>query len=247
MEELLHRLVGDFLSVLRDVAPVVVAVLVFQIVVLRKGVPNPGSIAIGFVAVIIGLQIFLMGLDMGIFPVGESMATHFAHPDMLEEVLFFAFFMGYSTTVAEPALLAVALKAEEITAGGLKSFALRNAVALGVGAGITLGVWRIFEGDPLWAYILVGYVLALTLTMFAPKEIVPLAYDSGGVTTSTITVPLVAALGIGLATNIPGRDPLMDGFGLIAFASVFPMISVLGYSIIAKHKKTKTMTVTEED
>jgi hypothetical protein len=196
-------------------------------------------IAVGFIAVIVGLYLFLVGLDLGVFPAGEAMAIKFARPDAKISALFFAFCIGYATTIAEPALLAVALKAEEITAGGLKSFALRNAVAIGVAVGLTVGVWRIFAGDPLWVYIFVGYVIALILTLYAPKEIVPLAYDSGGVTTSTITVPLVAALGIGLATNIPERNPLIDGFGLIAFASVFPMISVLGYAIIAEYKNIK--------
>ncbi len=171
---------------------------------------------------------------MAIFPVGESMAEKLSRPELKGWALAFAFCIGYSTTMAEPALLAVAGKAEEISAGALPSFYLRNAVAIGVAVGLTLGVYRILSGDPLWLYILIGYLIAVVLTFYAPKEIVPLAYDSGGVTTSTITVPLVTAIGIGMATNTPGRNPLIDGFGLIAFASVFPMISVLSYSIIAK-------------
>lgn len=229
---LTQKIISDFFSVVTDVAPVAIVALFFQLVILRSPLPYPKKIAAGFLAVITGLYIFLIGLDMSIFPVGAAMAERFAQPDSRGWAILFAFFIGYAATIAEPALLAVAMKAEEITAGGLKSYALRNVVATGVAFGLATGVFRIFTGHPLWIYILSGYAVALILTYFAPKEIVPLAYDSGGVTTSTITVPLVAALGIGLATNVPGRSPLIDGFGLIAFASVFPIISVLSYSII---------------
>lgn len=231
MMPLLQTALSDFLSVARDVTPVLVVVLFFQFAVLRKPIANPQAVITGVVAVVAGLYIFLLGLDMGIFPIGTAMAEDFARPENKIWAFLFAFCMGYSTTMAEPALLAVAQKAEEISQGSLPSFYLRNAVALGVAFGLTLGVYRIFSGDPLWVYILAGYVVTIALTFFAPREIIPLAYDSGGVTTSTITVPLVAALGIGLAQNTPGCDPLIDGFGLIAFASVFPMISVLGYAI----------------
>ncbi len=232
------NLVSDFLSVLRDVAPVAVVVLFFQLLVLRRPLPNPKSIFSGFLAVIVGLYLFLIGLDIGIFPLGEEMAKRFSHPDTQSLAVIFAFCMGYSATIAEPALLAIATKAEDISAGGLRSFALRNAVALGVAVGLTLGVYRIITGGTLWIFILSGYVVAIFLTFFAPKEIIPLAYDSGGVTTSTITVPLVTALGLGLAQNIPGRNPMMDGFGLIAFASVFPIISVLGYAVFIRWMNT---------
>ncbi len=232
--EFLATIGRDLLSVLRDVMPVLLVILFFQFAVLRKGLPNPRMICLGFVAVVVGLYVFLVGLDMGIFPVGKDMAEKFSHPDKRMWTLAFAFCIGYSTTMAEPALMAVAQKAEEISSGGLPSFYLRNAVAIGVAFGLSLGVYRIFSGDQLWVYILVGYIITVILTFLAPKEIIPLAYDSGGVTTSTITVPLVAALGLGLASNIPGRDPLIDGFGLIAFASVFPMISVLSYAIVIK-------------
>jgi len=235
----LHSLAGDFLAVIRDVAPVLVVILFFQFVVIRQRLPNPRMIALGFAVAMAGLYLFLIGLDMGIFPIGEAMAKKLSHPGRRVWTAVFAFSIGYATTMAEPALMAVAAKAEEISAGGLPSFYLRNAVALGVAVGLSLGVYRIFTGDPLWVYILLGYVVTVILTFFAPREIVPLAYDSGGVTTSTITVPLVAALGLGLATHTPGRDPLIDGFGLIAFASVFPMISVLSYAIVAQtiHRK----------
>ena len=240
---LLQKITTDLLSVSSDVAPVVVVALFFQFVILRRKLPYPKMIAGGFVAVIIGLYLFVLGLDLSVFPIGEALAQKLAQPGREVWALFFAFAIGYAATIAEPALLAVAVKAEEATSGGLNSFALRNAVAIGVAFGLTLGVFRIFSGDPLWLYIMSGYIVTLILTWYAPKEIVPLAYDSGGVTTSTITVPLVAAFGIGLATNTPGRNPIIDGFGLIAFASVFPMISVLSYSIfvamINKNKKPR--------
>jgi hypothetical protein len=238
MIDILLTILKDLLVVLRDVAPVLVVILLFQYMVIKKPIPNPKKIAIGFAAVIAGLYLFILGLDIGIFPIGEAMAEKLSHPDKRVWCIVFAFAIGYSATMAEPALMAVAAKAEEISAGGLPSFYLRNAVAIGAATGLALGVYRIFSGDPLWLYILAGYVIAIILTAIAPKEIIPLAYDTGGVTTSTITVPLVTALGLGLASNIPGRSPLIDGFGLIAFAAVFPMISVLGYAII-NDRKTK--------
>ena len=237
MMRMLQTVGSDFLLILRDVMPILAVVLFFQFAVLRRRLPNAKRVAFGFFLMVVGLYLFLVGLDIGIFPIGESMAEKLSHPDKRVWTLLFAFCIGYSTTMAEPTLMAIAAKAEEISAGGLPSFYLRNAVALGVAAGLVLGVYRIFSGDPLWVYILCGYVVTVILTFIAPREIVPLAYDSGGVTTSTITVPLVTALGLGLAANIPGRNPLIDGFGLIAFASVFPMISVLGYSIIANVKQ----------
>jgi len=235
MMDFLFTVGSDFMSVFRDVAPVLAVVLFFQFMVLRQRLPNPRMICIGFSAVILGLYLFLVGLDMSIFPIGEAMAEKFSHPGRRVWMMAFAFCIGYSATMAEPALMAVAQKAEEISAGGLKSFVLRNAVALGAAMGLSLGVHRIFSGDPLWIYILAGYVVTVILTFIAPREIIPLAYDSGGVKTSTITVPLVTALGLGLATNTPGRDALMDGFGLIAFAAVFPMITVLGYASVVKY------------
>lgn len=237
MLDFLQDRILDLASVIRNVAPVAAVVLFFQLGVLRRPIPNPRTIATGFLALIAGLYLFLIGLEMAIFPIGETMAHRFARPGNRTWALLFAFLMGYTTTFAEPALLAVARKAEDLTAGGLKNFALRNAVATGVAIGLTIGVWRIFSGNPLWLYILGGYVITLILTYFAPRQIIPLAYDLGGVTTSTIMVPLVTALGLGLATNIPGRNPVIDGFGLIAFAAVSPIISVLSYSIIIEIKK----------
>jgi len=235
--EIVTPILYDLFSVSRDCAPVLAVILFFQFVVLKKALPNPHKMTIGLVAVMVGLYLFLLGLDMGIFPIGKSMATSLSAPDKYVWTMLFAFCIGYSTAMAEPALLAVAQKAEEISAGALPSFYLRNSVAIGVAVGLALGVHRIFAGGQLWVYILCGYVVTVALTFMAPKEIVPLAYDLGGVTTSTITVPLVAALGIGLASNIPGRDPLIDGFGLIAFAAGSPMISVLGYAVISKYIK----------
>ncbi len=236
MRAALETIAFDFLSVIRDVGPMLAVILFYQLAILRKKLPNVKMIILGFLAVMGGLYLFLIGLDISIFPIGEALAEQFAVGENRWWLYAFAFAMGYSTTMAEPALLAIAIKAEEISAGGLPSLYLRNAVATGVALGLTLGVYRLISGDPLWIYILIGYIVTIALTYAAPKEIVPLAYDSGGVTTSTITVPLVAALGLGLATHIPGRNPLIDGFGLIAFASVFPMISVLGYATIIKLK-----------
>ena len=225
---------AGLLTVVRDVAPVFAVALFFQLAVLRTPLAQPRALAMGAVALVAGLYLFKHGLEMGIFPMGAAMAEKFSHPEMKGWTFLFAFMIGYSTTMAEPALIAVTQKAEDVSSGGLQSWRLRNAVALGVAFGLVAGVHRIFAGDPLWVYIIAAYAVALGLTWLAPKEIVPLAFDCGGVTTSTITVPLVTALGLGLAMNTPGRDPLTDGFGLVAFASVFPMITVLGYAIVIK-------------
>ena len=185
----------------------------------------------GFGLVVLGLYAFVIGLELGLFPVGESLAIELANSNNLWLIYSFSFAVGFATTVAEPALTAIARKAEEISEGSIKRVLLRGFVALGVGVGILLGAYRIIHGDSIVYYILVGYLVVIVMTFFAPRTIIPIAYDSGGVTTSTITVPIVAALGLGLATSTPGRDPLIDGFGLIAFASLFPMIAVLGYGI----------------
>ncbi len=230
-----------------DVLPIVAILLGFQIVVIRRAPPNLKRIVIGFVYVLIGLTLFLVGLEQALFPIGETMASQLTAPEFIGAaedavsvnwrdytwVYVFAFAIGFSTTVAEPSLIAVALKAEEISGGSLNAFALRLAVALGVAVGVSVGAYRIVTGTPLPYYIMAGYVVVIIQTIRASRMIIPLAYDSGGVTTSTVTVPVVAALGLGLASTIPGRSPLIDGFGLIAFASVFPIISVLGYSMIA--------------
>ncbi|MBT8078847.1 MAG: DUF1538 family protein [Gammaproteobacteria bacterium] len=220
-----------FLASIRDVMPVIVVILVFYLVVLRERIADFGKRAAGFGLVVMGLYVFIIGLELGLFPIGESLATELAKSGSLLLIYSFAFTVGFATTIAEPALTAIAGKAEEISEGSIKGANLRGFVALGVGVGILLGAHRIINGDSIVYYIMSGYVVVIIMTFFAPRTIIPIAYDSGGVTTSTITVPIVAALGLGLAVSIPGRDPLIDGFGLIAFASLFPMIAVLGYGI----------------
>ncbi|WP_087021331.1 DUF1538 domain-containing protein [Thaumasiovibrio subtropicus] len=231
------------LSTITDVLPIAAIIMGFQIGVLRRAVPNWGRVALGFVYVIIGLSLFLMGLELALFPLGENMALQLTAPSFLatsaDEVLswkhyywvyIFAAAIGFSTTIAEPSLIAVAIKASQVSGGAIKVNGLRISVAIGVAIGISLGCYRIVVGDPIHYYIISGYVIVVIQTFIAPKFIVPLAFDSGGVTTSTVTVPLVAALGLGLASTVPGRNPMIDGFGLIAFASLFPMISVMGYA-----------------
>ena len=219
------------LASVRDVTPVIVVILVFYLLVLRIPITDFVKRAAGFGLVILGLYLFVLGLKLGLFPIGESLAIELAGSGNLWLIYSFAFAVGFATTVAEPALTAVAGKAEEVSEGSIRQSLLRGFVALGVGVGILLGTYRIIHGDSIVYYILVGYIVVIIMTFFAPRTIIPIAYDSGGVTTSTITVPIVAALGLGLATSIEGRDPLIDGFGLIAFASLFPMIAVLAYGI----------------
>ena len=238
--------VGDtLLSTLRDVTPIVVILVVFQVAVLRRRLPNIRGIATGSVMVLLGLALFLIGLEQALFPVGETMARQLTEKAAAGVVAgavrwqdywlvyVFAAAVGFATTVAEPALIAVALKAREVSGGAVSAWGLRIAVAVGVAVGVSLGCFRIVTGTPLPWYIVVAYVVVIIQTFLSSRTIIPLAYDSGGVTTSTVTVPVVAALGLGLAANVPGRSPLIDGFGLIAFASVFPIISVLGYAIVA--------------
>ena len=231
----------DLLGVIKDVAPILIVIFFFQYMIIKKPVAHLHKIATGIIMVIFGLYAFIVGLEMGLFPIGETIA--FQLTDMKNNLLIylFAFLIGFSTTMAEPALLAIAIKAEEISEGNIKQNILRMVVALGVAIGIGLGSYRIVAGDPIHYYIIAGYILVIIFTYFAPKYIVPIAYDSGGVTTSTVTVPLVAALGLGLAENIEGRNPLIDGFGLIAFASLFPMLTVMGYGIHAEYYKKKKL------
>jgi hypothetical protein len=176
---------------------------------------------------------------MGLFPIGETIAFQLTAMDNMLFIYLFAFLIGFSTTMAEPSLLAIAIKVEEISAGSIQQHILRIAVAFGVAIGIALGAYRIVAGDPIHYYIIAGYIIVIIMTQFTPKYIIPIAYDSGGVTTSTVTVPLVAALGLGLAENIEGRNPLIDGFGLIAFASLFPMLTVMGYGIYAEYYRKR--------
>ena len=237
------------LNTVVDVAPIVGVLAFFQVVVLRRRLPHARRMIVGFGFVLVGLALFLIGLEEALFPIGETMARQLTAPEMLgtlgEEgeidwrnyLLIYAFgaAIGFATTVAEPALIAVAIKAEEVSGGAIKSWGLRIAVALGVAIGVSLGCFRIVTGTPLPWYIIAAYVVVILQTFRASKTIVPLAYDSGGVTTSTVTVPVVAALGLGLAASIPGRSPLIDGFGLIAFASVFPIMTVLAYSFVSSY------------
>lgn len=227
----------------RDLLPVILVIAFFQIFVLQKPIPNMGSIFIGTLLVVIGLSLFVKGLETGLFPIGESMAFAFARKGSVLWLMIFAFALGFGTTIAEPALIAVADKAAEVAAlGGAivnsessrSSYAsgLRITVALSVGIAIVVGVLRILKGWPIHYLIIGGYVGVVVMTFFAPKEIIGIAYDSGGVTTSTITVPLVTALGVGLASSIKGRNPMTDGFGLIAFASLTPMIFVMAYGML---------------
>jgi hypothetical protein len=229
----------DLLGVIKDVAPILTVIFFFQYIIIKKPVAHLHKIIVGIVMVILGLYAFIVGLEMGLFPIGESIAFSLTSMGNNALIYLFAFLIGFSTTMAEPALLAIAMKAEEISGGTLKQNVLRIIVAFGVAVGIALGAYRLVSGDPIHYYIIAGYTMVILFTYFAPKYIVPIAYDSGGVTTSTVTVPLVAALGLGLAENIEGRNPLIDGFGLIAFASLFPMLTVMGYGIYADYKLKK--------
>ena len=238
------------LGTVRDVLPIVGIIEGFQLLVLRRKLPNPGQLILGFCYVLLGMVLFLMGLELALFPVGKLMAQQLTDPSFIHGALgaaqaavawqdyywiyLFAAAIGFSTTVAEPALLAVAIKAHEVSGGAIGVWGLRIAVAIGVAAGIALGTYRIVSGVPLHYFIICGYALVVIQTYFAPKMIIALAYDSGGVTTSTVTVPLVTALGLGLASTVPDRSPVLDGFGLIAFASLFPMITVMGYAQLSE-------------
>ncbi|MCB1859823.1 MAG: DUF1538 domain-containing protein [Gammaproteobacteria bacterium] len=261
--DMLSHFFTSLLSTLRDVIPIAVILFGFQLFILRKKIPNLRQILFGFLLVLLGLAFFLEGLEQALFPLGKLMAEQLTAPDFLGVseagpgdwknylwVYLFAFAIGFSTTVAEPSLIAVAIKANQVSAGTIGTWGLRIAVAIGVAVGITLGVYRIITGTPLHWYIIVGYIFVIVQTVFCPKSIIALAYDSGGVTTSTVTVPLVAALGLGLANNIPGRNPLLDGFGLIAFASLFPIMSVMGYAQLSEwlaHRRKQTRLSGEGD
>jgi len=236
----LETVVYGILAVVKDVFPILAIIFFFQYAILKKKIENLTQVILGFVFVIIGLYAFILGLEMGLFALGESMAYQLTQIGNVSIIYAFAFAIGFSTTMAEPALMAIAKKSKEISDGKINDLTLRLFVAFGVAFGIALGTFRIVDGGHIHYYIIIGYIIVVALTFFAPKHIIPIAYDSGGVTTSTVTVPLVAALGIGLATNIDGRNPLIDGFGLIAFASLFPIISVMVYGIIAQKLNKRT-------
>jgi len=251
---ILSEIASITFSTAKDVLPIAAIIFGFQFAVIRKKPANLGQISAGFIWVLIGLSLFLLGLEWALFPIGRLMAEQLTNPELIQGaeagqqlinqikwqdyywVYIFAFCIGFSTTIAEPSLIAVAIKANDVSGGAIGVWGLRISVALGVAIGISLGCYRIVVGDPIHWYIILGYVIVVIQTPFAPKLIIPLAYDSGGVTTSTVTVPLVAALGLGLSETVPGRSPLIDGFGLIAFASLFPIMSVLAYAQLSEAK-----------
>lgn len=253
-----QKLLETLWGTVADVLPITIIIIGFQALVIRRPIANLERVGFGFVYVLVGLAFFLQGLEMALFPLGKLMAQQLTAPDFLAGlhpageavneldwtryrwVYVFALAIGFSTTIAEPSLLAVAMKAHQVSGGVIGVWGLRIAVAVGVAFGIALGSYRIITGTPLHWYIIVGYMIVLVQTLFAPRTIIPLAYDSGGVTTSTVTVPIVAALGLGLASTVPGRNPVFDGFGLIAFASVFPIITVLAYAQISAWWANKT-------
>ncbi len=249
MEAIIH-LGATTLGLLKDVLPIAAILLGFQLFILKRPIHNPAKVFMGLVFVLLGLALFLEGLELALFPLGRLMAQQLTLPSFIFGegakaiveftwsdyfwVYVFAGAIGFATTVAEPALIAVAIKAKQVSGGTITVNGLRFAVAIGVAFGVALGAFRIVTGTPLHWFIISGYVIVIIQTAVAPRAIIPLAYDSGGVTTSTVTVPLVAALGLGLAETIPGRSPLLDGFGLIAFASLFPIISVMAYAQLSE-------------
>ncbi len=243
--EFIHDFSKILLATSIDVLPIIILIVVFQLLVLRQPIPHLRRLVVGGIYVVIGLALFLAGLEKALFPLGNIMANQLSDPAFIygtDEVVtladwkaygwvyLFAAMIGFATTIAEPSLIAVAFKANQVSAGTISQWGLRITVAIGVAFGISLGTFRIVTGTPLYLYILIGYMVVIVQTIFAPKSIISLAYDSGGVTTSTVTVPLVAALGLGLSATVPGRNPALDGFGLIAFASLFPIITVMGYA-----------------
>jgi hypothetical protein len=242
--DLIYSLINMFISTLLDVAPIVILIAFFQIVIIKKSIPNLKNVILGIVFVIVGLTFFLLGLEKALFPVGELMAKQLSNVEFIQKnysgditdwqayywVYLFGLLMGFATTMAEPALKAVAIKANEVSGGTISETGLRIVVALGAGTALAIGTFRIVTGTPLYQYLIVCYVIIIIQTIFAKKDIIALAYDSGGVTTSTVTVPIVAALGLGLSSVIPGRNPAIDGFGLIALVCMFPIISVLAYT-----------------
>ena len=241
VRKLAIRIFGKLKASFLDLLPIIIVVSFFQIVVLQQPFPNLEKILLGLVFVVVGLMLFIEGLEIGLFPIGENLSYALAKKGSVFWLLSFSFLLGFSTTIAEPALIAVAKEAAEIAVESnlIKAeietkyaLGLRLSVAISVGLAILIGIWRIIKGWPVYYLIIGGYVIVILMTLFAPEEIIGIAYDAGGVTTSTITVPLVTALGVGLATVIEGRSPLTDGFGLIAFASLLPMIFVMGYGML---------------
>ena len=253
---LLETIATTLLGTIWDVFPIAAIILGFQVLVIRRKISNPKRMLIGFAYVLVGMALFLTGLERALFPLGRLLAQQLTHPSVLSDMMtgdmsglawqrylwiyLFGALIGFSTTIAEPALIAVAIKAKSVSGGTVSVWGLRIAVAIGVAVGIALGTYRIVSGTPLHIYIMAGYIVVIVQTAYAPRAIIALAYDTGGVTTSTVTVPIVAALGLGLADAVPGRNPLLDGFGLIAFASVFPIIAVLAYAQLSAWRYRKS-------
>lgn len=259
--EMLVDVIKTLLLTGRDLVPIILLFGFFQLVVIRQPIENLPRILIGGLYVFLGLTLFLVGLEEALFPLGKIMAAQLTDPVFLKGaaetvdisdwktywwIYLFAAAIGFATTVAEPSLIAVAYKATEVSGGSISQWGLRITVAIGVAFGIAIGTFRIVTGTPLHLYIMAGYVVVVIQTFMAPKSLIPLAYDSGGVTTSTVTVPIVAALGLGLSASVPGRNPAIDGFGLIAFASLFPIITVLGYAQIAEYRGVRKVKAREE-
>ena len=241
IKKTIYKILNKFKSAALDLLPIVIVVVFFQTVVLQQPFPDVFDVIIGLLMVIVGLMFFVEGLEIGLFPIGENLSYSLTKKGQPIWLFLFAFLLGFATTIAEPALIAVAKEAARVSVEGQLieadsalsyAFGLRLSVAVSVGLAILIGVIRIIKGWPIYYLIIGGYIVVMVMTLFAPKEIIGIAYDAGGVTTSTITVPLVTALGVGLATVIRGRSPLTDGFGLIAFASLMPMIFVMAYGMI---------------
>ena len=258
MHDLPSALAATLLETIGDVLPIALLIFGFQYLVLKRPVAHLPRVLWGFVFVVFGLALFLEGLTLALFPLGKLLAEQLTDPGFLRQgmadasaaltawdyhwVYLFAAAIGFSTTIAEPALIAVSIKAREVSGGTINPWSLRIAVAIGAAIGVSLGSYRIITGTPLQYYIIAGYIIVVIQTVFAPRSIIALAYDSGGVTTSTVTVPLVTALGLGLASNVPGRSALMDGFGLIAFTCLFPIMTVMAYAQIAVWRERRSYT-----
>ena len=260
MADLLMDFLNVLLYTLRDILPILLLIVFFQLVVLKQPIPHLKRVIKGGIYVVLGLALFLVGLENALFPLGKIMATQLSDPVFIGNsenelsywwsyywIYLFAALIGFTTTIAEPSLIAVALKANEVSAGTISQWGFRITVAFGVAFGLALGTFRIVTGTPLFIYIIAGYIVVVIQTIFASKTLIALAYDSGGVTTSTVTVPLVAAIGLGLSSAVPGRNPAVDGFGLIAFASLFPIITVLGYAQVAALKTRLIKLKTEKN
>ncbi len=245
MIETIYTGLGTLLVTALDVLPIVIVVVVFQLFVIRRPFPHWKRAAAGFGYVVVGLVVFLEGLDMALFPLGTMMADQLTAPSFLFGdgavpdtvrwhdylwVYVFAAAIGFASSIAEPAVIAVAMKVRDVSGGTINVWGLRLVVAFGVAVGLILGTLKLVTGTPLHYFMIPAYLLLIFQTWFAPRSIIPVAYDSGGVTTSIVTVPLVTALGLGLANTIPGRSPLLDGFGLVAFACLFPIMMVMGYA-----------------